>query len=126
MKDFRRLDVWRKAHGLSLEIYKRTTGFPAEERFGLTGQIRRCAVSIEANIAEGCGRGGDQDFRRFLQIALGSGSELDCERLLARDLNFMSAEQHDTLLKELNSVNSVKAMLATLIRKITSDGHSAS
>jgi hypothetical protein len=66
----------------------------------------------------GCGRGSDQDFRRFLQIALGSASELDCELLLARDLGFMHTEQHDTLLKELNSV---RAMLATLIRKIASD-----
>jgi four helix bundle protein len=118
VKDFRRLDVWQKAHGLNVEIYKRTSGFPSEEKFGLTSQIRRCAVSIEANIAEGCGRGSDQDFRRFLQIALGSASELDCELLLARDLGFMHTEQHDTLLKELNSV---RAMLATLIRKIASD-----
>jgi four helix bundle protein len=118
MKDFRRLDVWQRSHRLSVEIYRRTAGFPAEEKFGLTSQIRRGAVSVEANIAEGCGRGSDQDFRRFLQIALGSASELDCELLLARDLDFLLAGQHDTLLKELNAV---RAMLATLIRKITAD-----
>ena len=82
MKDFRRLEVWQKAHKLSIAVYKQTAGFPAEEKFGLSSQVRRCAVSIEANIAEGCGRGGDQDFRRFLQIAFGSASELDCELLV--------------------------------------------
>ena len=118
MKDFRRLDVWQKAHGLSIGIYKQTSGFPTEEKFGLTSQIRRCVVSIEANIAEGCGRGGDLDFRRFLQISLGSASELDCELLLARDLGFMRPEHHEILLKELRSV---QAMLATLIRKLAAD-----
>src|SRR5436305_13625182 len=82
MRDFRTLNVWQKAHALSIAIYKATATFPSEEKFGLTSQIRRCCVSVEANIAEGCGRGGEQGFRRFLHIALGSASEL----LLARDL----------------------------------------
>lgn len=118
MKDFRRLDVWQKSHQLSLSIYQETTRFPAEERFGLTSQIRRCCVSIEANIAEGCGRGGDPDFRRFLLIALGSASELDCELLLACDLGFLELKSHQNL---FNNLRSVKAMLSTLIRKINSD-----
>jgi four helix bundle protein len=118
MKDFRTLEVWQKAHALTLAVYKNTSNFPADERFGLTSQIRRCCVSIEANIAEGCGRGGDQDFRRFLLIALGSASELDTEMLLARDLEFMKPASYDQLFPELRSI---KAMLSALIRKIGSD-----
>jgi four helix bundle protein len=118
MRDFRTLEVWQKAHLLSIAVYKNTMNFPADERFGLTSQIRRCCVSIEANIAEGCGRGGEQDFRRFLYIALGSASELDTELLLARDLGLMNPKSHDGLFAELRSV---KAMLSALIRKIGSD-----
>jgi four helix bundle protein len=119
VKDFRRLDVWQKSHALTISLYKITAHFPMDERFGLTSQIRRCAVSIEANIAEGCGRGSDPDFRKFLHMALGSASELDCELLLCRDLDFLSASEYDSLFIELRST---KAMLSTLIRKITADG----
>lgn len=117
MRDFRTLEVWQKAHALSLDIYKNTAGFPWDERFGLTSQIRRCCVSIEANIAEGCGRGGEQDFKRFLHIALGSASELDTELLLARDLEFMNSANYERLFPQLRSI---KAMLSTL-RKISFD-----
>jgi four helix bundle protein len=72
MKDFRHLNVWEKAHLLNLAIYKVSASFPKEELFGLTSQIRRAAISIPANIAEGCGREGISEFGRFLQIALGS------------------------------------------------------
>ena len=84
----------------------------------MTSQIRRCCVSVEANIAEGCGRGGDPDFRRFLQMALGSASELDCELLLSRDLGFLKTDRYEDLFGLLRSI---KAMLSTLIRKITSE-----
>ena len=118
VKDFRRLEVWQKSHKMSLTLYQETALFPGDERFGLTSQMRRCCVSIEANIAEGCGRSGDPDFRRFLHIALGSASELDCELLLARDLGFLKTEPYQKLFNELRSV---KAMLSTLIRKIDAD-----
>jgi four helix bundle protein len=77
MKDFRKLSVWGKAHSLVIEIYKITASLPKSETFGLTSQIRRATASIPANIAEGCGRDGQADLARFLQIALGSASELD-------------------------------------------------
>ncbi|HEU5234586.1 MAG TPA: four helix bundle protein [Terriglobales bacterium] len=115
---FRRLEVWQKSHRLSLAVYRATTSFPNEEKFGLTSQVRRCCVSIEANIAEGCGRSGDLDLRRFLYIALGSASELDCELLLARDLGFLARDAYEKLFIELRSI---KAMLSTLIRKIGAD-----
>jgi four helix bundle protein len=86
MKDFRNLKVWERAHELTLELYRMTGRFPREELFGLTSQIRRCCASIGANIAEGCGKRGNAEFQRFLQIASGSASELDYHLLLAHDL----------------------------------------
>ena len=70
MKDFRQLKVWEKAHQLALAVYKVTKGFPKEELYGLTSQIRRASMSIPTNIAEGCGRNTDAEFARFLQIHL--------------------------------------------------------
>lgn len=70
-RDFRGLDVWRKSHELATHVYAPTSRFPASEQFGLTSQIRRSAVSIPSNIAEGCGRGGDVELARKLYIGLG-------------------------------------------------------
>jgi four helix bundle protein len=118
MKDFRTLVVWQKAHELTLEIYKITRQFPRDEIFGLTSQIRRASSSIGANIAEGCGRGSDADFQRFLQIAFGSLSEVDCHLILARDLAFLPAGAHEDLYAKLVEV---RKMLSSLIRKLQSD-----
>jgi four helix bundle protein len=89
MKNFRELKVWGKSHQLTLAVYKATTTFPREEEYGLTSQLRRACASVPANIAEGCGRGSEADFARFLQIAMGSASELEYHLLLARDLNLL-------------------------------------
>ena len=118
IKDFRTLEVWQLAHKLTIAVYRSSMTFPTEEKFGLTNQIRRCSVSIEANIAEGCGRGGDQDFRRFLLMALGSASELDCELLIARDLEMLPPKTYQEL---SSAVASIKSMLATFARKIETD-----
>jgi four helix bundle protein len=74
MKDFRDLKVWTEAHWLTLEIYRTTANFPRDEIYGLRSQILRCSVSIGANIAEGCGKRGNNEFQRFLQIAAGSAA----------------------------------------------------
>jgi len=87
MKDFRELKVWGKAHEMTLACYKFTADFPKGELFGLTSQIRRCGASIPANIAEGCGRLGNTELHRFLQIACGSASELEYHFLLAEILD---------------------------------------
>jgi four helix bundle protein len=100
--DFRELKVWHKAHRLTLAVYQCSTEFPREERFGLTGQLRRCAASVAANLAEGCGRNGDAEFARFCSIALGSASELDYHLLLARGLNFIKPEQYTRLARTTN------------------------
>ncbi len=76
MQNYEDLQVWRKAHSLTLQIYRDTRCFPSDERFGLTSQIRRSCSSIGANLAEGCGRRSDPEMARFVQIAMGSGAEL--------------------------------------------------
>ncbi|MEB2334304.1 MAG: four helix bundle protein [Anaerolineaceae bacterium] len=115
MKDFRQLKVWEKSHLLVLAIYKETKGFPKEELYGLTSQIRRSSMSIPTNIAEGCGKFTDADFARFLQIAMGSASETEYQLILARDLEFLSAENYGKL---HNDVEEVKRMLASLLKTL--------
>ena len=118
MKDFRNLKVWEKAHALTLAAYRVTGGFPRDELFGLTSQMRHAAVSVEANIAEGCCRSGDADFARFLEIAVASASELDCHLLIARDLSFLGNADYDLL---ANDVTEVKKMLTVFIRTLRAD-----
>jgi four helix bundle protein len=84
VRDFHGLKVWSKAHNLVLAAYGATAAFPESERFGLTAQMRRSCSSIATNIAEGCGRDGKPELRRFLSIARGSASELEYQLLLAR------------------------------------------
>lgn len=118
MKDFRDLQVWHKAHLLVLASYRSTVGFPKQEMYGMTSQIRRCAASIAANIAEGCGKRGNGEFHRYLNIAAGSASELEYHFLLARDLDFLD----EAIYQKLNSsVVEVKRMLASLVRKVEAE-----
>jgi len=118
MKNFRDLMVWQKAHALTLAGYRATAEFPKQEIYGLTSQIRRCAASIAANIAEGCGKRGNAEFQRFLHIATGSASELECHFLLAKDLGFLPEEEYKKLDQ---STIEVKRMLAGLIKKVEAD-----
>ena len=117
MQDFRNLRVWQSAHDLSLAIYQVTKFFPDEERFGLVSQLRRAAVSIESNIAEGCGRDSDADFARFLRIAMGSSFEVETQILLALDLKFLKASDHESI---SNHLGQIKRMLNSLISKLKS------
>jgi len=87
---FEQLDVWQRAHALALSVYKLTGKFPAEEKFGLTSQMRRSAVSVPANIAEGFKRAGKQDKVRFYNIAHASLEELRYYFILSHDLEFIS------------------------------------
>ena len=118
MQDFRRLRVWEKSHHLALVIYRVTTTFPKEELFGLTSQIRRAAVSVPANLAEGCGRSGRLDRARFVQIAMGSASELQYHLLLVHDLRLLGAQEYKRLSAQ---VTEVKQMLSALIKKLRTD-----
>lgn len=118
MKDFRDLRVWGKSHKLTLEIYIATAKFPRHELYGLTSQIRRSSASIGANIAEGCGKRGNNEFQRYLQIASGSASELDYHLLLSRDLGFMPATDYVGLSRDLAEV---RKMLTSLLLKVDTD-----
>jgi len=115
MKDFRNLKVWEKAHALTLSVYRVTKAFPPQETYGLTNQIQRAAVSIPANIAEGCGKSGDADFGRYLQIAMGSSSELEYLLLLSHDLGYLSDEEYQSLSGILIET---RKMLNTLIQRL--------
>jgi len=115
MRDFRDLKVWEKAHELTLAVYRATKGFPKEEMYGLTSQIRRSCASIPANVAEGCGRSGSGDMGRFFQIALGSASESEYHLLLAPDLGLLNDLDYTRLWKD---VVEVKRMLSSFIRKL--------
>jgi len=115
MQDFRELRVWHTAHELTLAAYQITREFPKNELYGLTSQIRRSAVSICANIAEGCGRGSRRDFARYLQIARGSASELECHLMLAADLGLSDQAKH---VRCAQHVTDVKRMLTGLIRRL--------
>jgi len=97
VRNFEELQVWQKAHALTLGVYEASTTFPSTEQFGLTSQIRRAATSIGSNIAEGAGRDSNMDFARFLQIAAGSTSEAEYQLRLARDLGYLPVDRHDEL-----------------------------
>ncbi len=115
IQDFKNLKVWEKSHALVLAVYKETRKFPKEELFTLTSQLRRAAGSVPANISEGCGRGGDPEFGRFLQMAMGSASELEYHLLLSHDLRYLNDEVFHQLTED---VVEVKRMLATLLGKV--------
>jgi four helix bundle protein len=115
VKDFKNLTAWSRAHELTLEVYGVTKGFPRDEAFGLTSQLRRACASIPANIAEGCGRSGDAELARFLTIASGSASEVEYHLLLARDLNYLSQDKYVNL---DGAVNELKRMLTAFIQRL--------
>jgi len=120
-KDFRSLKIWEKSHQLALDIYKTTANFPREEVYGMVSQMRRSAVSIPTNIAEGCGRSGDKDFARYLQIAFGSASELEYQILLAHDLKYMEGQDYDRL---TGNVIEIKRMLYSFLRRLNANNSS--
>jgi four helix bundle protein len=115
MEDFKKLKVWSKAHDLTLEIYRKTCNFPKNELYGITGQIRRAAASIPANIAEGCGRRSDAELGRFLQIARGSASELEYYLLLAHDLQFLQRSDFDPLNERVIEIERMLTCLAQTV-----------
>ena len=104
MRPHENLDVWQKAIDFVVNMYKATEKFPKDERFGLTSQVRRAAVSIPANIAEGAARRSDKEFLNFLSIAQASCSEVETELLIAKRLDYLSVEVYDQLKTTSDSI----------------------
>ena len=121
MQDFRNLKVWRKAHRMALDVYLVSAPLVGRREFHFRNQMVRAAISVPANIAEGCGRTGDRELRRFCRIALGSGSELEYHLLLARDLGLLSGPAYEPLAVR---VVEVTRMLSGLIRNLGTDTES--
>ncbi|HTN21009.1 MAG TPA: four helix bundle protein [Pelobium sp.] len=115
MQDYKELQVWKKSHQFTLEIYKITKSFPKEEIFALVSQLRRASSSIPTNIAEGCGRFTQKDFASFLQISLGSSQEAEYLIFLSKELNYINETEFVLLNK---SIGEIKAMLISLIKKV--------
>jgi four helix bundle protein len=118
LRAFRELKVWQKGHQLTLAVHRATQAFPRDELYGLTSQLRRASASIPANIAEGCVRGSGAEFRRFLQVALGSASEVEYHVLLASELGFLSSPQYESLQRE---VIEIKRMLTSFIQRLQAE-----
>ena len=113
MKNFKNLKVWRNGIELVVDIYKTTETFPKGEIYGLTSQIRRSAISIPSNVAEGSGRSGDKDFNRFLDIALGSSFELETQLIIANKLHFLT----DPDFEELNRLLDIEQKMIVGLQK---------
>jgi four helix bundle protein len=108
---YRELVVWQKSMDMAVAAYEVSRAFPGPERFGMTAQLRRAAVSVPTNIAEGSGRGAVNDFRRFLAIARGSAKETETLLILAERIGFVTAEQSKPVLALLTEITSMLAVL---------------
>lgn len=125
MRDLRKLVVAERACELAIAVYKGTLRFPAHERYGLTMQMRRAAVSIASNIAEGTGRGGERGFLHFLYLALGSATELAVQVDLAIALGFLDAEEGAALSERTNHVGRMLNRLTGSVRRKFTAGRQA-
>ena len=115
LRNYKDLQVWQKAYQLSLEVYKATGEFPKHELYGITAQIRRAAVSIPTNVAEGYGRKSTKEYIQFLYVAYGSLCELETQILLSADLGYIDAER---LKKLQDQIGEVERMLKALINSL--------
>ncbi|MEQ8523763.1 four helix bundle protein [Gracilimonas sp.] len=116
MHQFKELSVWNKAVDLATDVYSYTKNFPSEEKYGLTSQIRRSVVSISSNIAEGAGRKSKKEFKHFLNIAYGSGSELETQLLIARNLGFINNENYEALSEMITEIQKMIYSLSNSLK----------
>ena len=120
MRPHENLEVWSRAIEFVVTVYKETSEFPKEEKFGLTSQIRRAAVSVPANIAEGAARQSSKEFSHFLFIAQGSASELETELLIAQRLGYLEQNAYEGMYKEINTIaRMIVGLSQHLKRKVT-------
>ena len=104
MRDFKKYDIWKLSHQLTLDIYEISNLFPKEEIYNLTSQIRRATLSVPTNISEGCGRNSDKEFNQYLNIALGSLSEVEYLVLISKDLKYIEPKEFDKLDAQINLI----------------------
>ncbi len=104
MRDFRKYEIWKLSHQLTLDIYKISSTFPNSEIYGITSQIRRASASIPTNISEGCGRDSDAEFNRFLTIAVGSANETEYLLILSHDLKYIDNSVFEIFIKQVNII----------------------
>ena len=116
MRPHEKLDVWKKSVDFVVAIYKATESFPRDERFGLTSQLRRAAVSIPANIAEGAARRSDKEFAYFLSNSQGSASEVETELLIARRLSYLQELNYGSLVSSLDEIGRMLTGLTHHVR----------
>ena len=116
MGNYKKLDVWKRAHALTVNVYQLTRRFPSDERFGLSLQLRRAAVSIESNISEGSGGKSDQELGRYLRIARGSAREVECQLLIARDVGIINEQVWASLEIEAQGVSRMLSKLIDSLR----------
>ena len=119
MKSHKDLDVWKAAVSLAKDIYVLTATFPKEEIFGMTAQMRRCAISIASNIAEGAARQGDKEFIQFLHIALGSAAELETQLIIAGEVKLGSPALLKSLDKDLTRIRQMLRGLVKSLKAVT-------
>lgn len=113
MRNYEELKVYQMSETLVVEVYKSTQTFPSEERFGLTAHLRKTALSIPSNIAEGSGRNGDREYYNFLNIAIGSANELECQLKIAYRLDYLTEHSLNTL---KDTVIQIRKMLFAIMR----------
>jgi four helix bundle protein len=116
VRDYKRLEVWQRARGFTASVYRATDRFPAEETFGLSAQLRRAAISIGANIAEGAGRSSDKDYARFVRMAAGSASEAEHHIILAHDLGYIDSTEAAEL---THDAEAIRSMLTRLTQRLS-------
>ena len=119
MQDYHQLKVWEVSHEFAVGVFLISRNFPKEELYGITSQVRRAAFSIPINIAEGCGRHTSKDFAHFLDMAMGSASEVEEELLILRDIEFLDKKTH-TIQEE--NIKKIKKMIAKLIDAVRGNG----
>lgn len=117
LKTYRDLLIWKRSIDLATKVYKVTEIFPKSEIYGIVSQMRRSAVSISSNIAEGRNRGTRKDFAQFLRIALGSTAELESQTEISKNLNFINQIEYSQIISETNEIG---MMLRAIIRKLDS------
>jgi four helix bundle protein len=117
MADYRNLEVWQAAHRLTLDVYRATVAYPKEEMYGLVTQTRRAVASIPTNLAEGSGRGSDDDYARFVRFASGSANEVEYQLLLAKDLGYLDEQMWSPLASEVSRVRSMLSRLNQTLKR---------